>query len=75
VAFEDLTDETGLARRVEVGGAAGDRGLNRRLAPAHERPDRRDEHVAASHQRAHRRGPLDVGHHGLQAAQLVGQRP
>jgi len=60
MAFEDVADEPGLAGRVEVGGAAGDRGLHGRLTPAHERADGRDEHVAAPHQFAHRLGPFDV---------------
>ena len=54
--------------------AGGDRGLHGRLAPARERADGRDQHVAALHERAHRVGPLDVGDRPLQAAELLGQR-
>ena len=53
--------------------AGGDRGLHGRLAPALERADGRDEHVAALHERAHGVGPGDVGDRPFQAAELLGQ--
>ena len=55
-------------------GGRGDRGLDGRLAPARERADGRDQHVAALHERAHRVGPVDVGDGPLQAAEFLGQR-
>ena len=73
-ALEHGADEAALAGRVEVVRARGDRGLHGRLAPALERADGRDEHVAALHERAHGVGPGDVGHRPLQAAELLGQR-
>ena len=72
-ALEHGADEAPLARRVQVVRAGGDRGLHGRLAPALERADGRDEHVAALHERAHGVGPGDVGDRPLQAAELLGQ--
>ena len=66
-ALEDLADEAALAGRVEVVRARRDRRLHGGLAPARERPDGRDQHVAALHERAHRVGPLDVGERPLEA--------
>ena len=70
VLLEDAADERRLAGRVEVGGAAGDRGAHGRLAALHERPDGRDEDVALADEREHGVGAHDVAVGGLQAAQV-----
>ncbi len=72
--LEDVADERALTGRVQVVGAGADRRLERGIAPAHERPDRRDEHVALIDERAHGCGVRDVGHARLEAAELGGER-
>src|SRR5437764_589778 len=75
VLLEDAADERRLAGRVEVVGAGGDGGLGGGVAPAGERTDGRDEHIALLDERANRVRPRHVCDGDLEAARTIPAHP
>ena len=73
---EHAPDERRLAGRVDVDRAARRSAASqRRLAPARERADRADEHVAAPDERRDRLGPRDVGDGDVEPAERARRAP
>ncbi|MCK9875171.1 hypothetical protein MXD59_05140 [Frankia sp. Ag45/Mut15] len=73
VLFECPTDEIRFAGRVEIMRPGVHRRLDRRNTPTQKRADRRDEHIAAFHQRPNGLRPRDVGDLGRQTTQFPGE--